>query len=186
MVSKPFLLPIERIFGLRDSEHHHVHEAYKPTIIIFGVNNISAESIELLAQKKELLVIERNPKKLLSYHERGINTICSDVYNIDLYEEIIDFKELKTVVSVIDDANANLFLLKKIRQLNKDALTIIIASLEDQGKKLYRAGANLVLVPDLTGRRILSETLTGGPQEVLTIGKLYFKELEKNFVYMRE
>jgi Kef-type K+ transport system membrane component KefB len=184
-LAKPLLAPIERLFGLRKGEHHHAHQAHKPAIIIFGINNVSAEAIEALAERKGLLVVEQNPKKTIPYRERGIDIICSDAYNIDLYEEHIDFSEVKTVVSVIADTNTNLFILKKMRQ-HKGVVSIIAASTEDEGRQLYKAGASMALIPNVTGRQLLTELLNGRPHEVHDLGKAYFKELDKHFVYWRE
>ena len=182
---KPILAPIEHVFGLRGAEQHHKHEKHKPKIIIVGVNVVSAEAIELLA-KKDLLIIEKNPKKLISYQERGLHTICSDVFNLDLYEELIDFSAVHTVASTIDDLSANTFLIRKVKHENKETLIIVTARMEEEGRKLYKYGASAVLVPDVTGRRTLAELLRAGKHEIHTAGALYFKELDKHFVYLRE
>jgi hypothetical protein len=184
-LSKPVLAPVERLFGLRGSEHHHAHEQHKPTTIIVGVNPMSAAVVELLAEKN-VLVIDQNPKKLASYHDRGIKTLCSDIYNVDLYEELIDFSALKTVVSTIGDTSANVFLIRKMHHANKNALIIATAQIEDEGRRLYRAGASLVLVPDVTGKRLLAELLETGSANIHSIGKIYQEELGKHFVYLRE
>jgi FlaA1/EpsC-like NDP-sugar epimerase len=181
---KPLLAPFEHLFGLRGKDHHHAHEAAKPEVVIIGVNSMSAETVELLAHNKSLLVIEKNPKKLHSYQERGIHTICSDVFNTDLYDELIDFTSVKSVASVMGDFSANAFLIRKLRSVNKKAALIVTARTEDQGRKLYKQGATLVLVPDVTGRRILADALSGDAH-IHDVGQAYEQELNKSFVYFR-
>jgi Trk K+ transport system NAD-binding subunit len=154
------------------------------------VNSTTAETVELLHKRKRILVIDYNPAKILSYKERGIPTICSDALNLDLYE-MTDFSQTQTVISAIHQHNANLFLIKKFHEINHELklrISIIVtASTEDWGKKLYRAGATLVLVPDLMGRRMLTEVLTADdPAVIRNVGKVYDEELHKNFVYIRE
>jgi Kef-type K+ transport system membrane component KefB len=189
-VFKPVIAPLDAIFGTRSDEHRNVPERFQPEVVIMGVNSMTAEAVELLHNKKKILVVDYNPAKILSYKERGIATICSDATNLDIYEGI-DFSKTTTVVSVLHQHNSNLFLLKMIREINHThktrITTIMSASHEDWGKKLYRAGATLVLIPDVMGRRMLSEVLSSDdPATIRNVGRVYFEELHKNFVYIRE
>jgi Trk K+ transport system NAD-binding subunit len=91
------------------------------------------------------------------------------------------------VVSVLHNSESNIFLIRKVRELNKTAPIIVTASSEDAGKKLYRSGATLVLVPDAVSRRLLSEILEANdPITIRNFGRVYHEELHKNFVYIRE
>jgi hypothetical protein len=182
---KPMLLPIEKIFGLRAEEHHHAHEKHKPKIVIVGVNAMSVEAIELLHNKTTLLLIEKDPAKTIVFKERGIHTICTDAYNQDLYDELVEFSGVETVLSVIDDVNTNIYFIRKVRELNVNTSIIATAHTEEQGKRLYKLGATWVLVPDVTSRRMLNELLHD-PKAVHEMGKVYYQELQKHFVYRRE
>jgi Kef-type K+ transport system membrane component KefB len=184
---KPMLAPVEQVFGLRPDEHHHAHEKYKPQVIILGVNAISVEAIEALHGKKNILVIEKDPARVIIFKERGVHTICTDAYNQDLYDELVDFSGVETVVSVIEDLATNIYFARKTRELNKSVSIIAVAHTEDQGKKLYRAGVTLALVPDIARRRLLSELLDApDAKAVHEAGKTYYAELQKHFVYRRE
>jgi len=188
--AKPFIAPFDDIFGTRPEEHRNMPDKYQPEVIIMGVNSMTAEAIEMLHKRKRILVIDYNPAKILSYRERGIPTICSDAVNPDLYDEI-DFRKVQSMVSVVHQHNSNALVIKKMHEINKQQGTriniIVSASTEDWGKKLYRAGATLVLIPDVIGRRMLTEILsTDDPATVRNIGRVYHEELHKNFVYIRE
>jgi len=183
---KPIMGPLDIIFGTRPEEHRNVPERYQPEIVIIGVNPMTAEAIETLHKKKKILVVEYNPAKLIIYKDKGIPSICSDALNLDIYEHV-DLTKMETVVSVVHEVNKNLFIIKKVREHNKGASIIVSTSTEDAGKKLYRAGATLVLIPDVMGRRMLSEILAADdPTVIRNIGKAYFAELHKNFVFIRE
>ena len=55
------------------------------------------------------------------------------------------------------------------------------------GKKLYRAGATLVLMPEVMGRRVLTEILsTEDAATIRNIGRVYYEEMHKKFVFIRE
>lgn len=185
MFFKQILAPVENIFGLRSDEQHHQHEKQKPQIVILGINNMSIEAIEQLHNKK-LLLIEKNPEKIIVLKERGIPTLCTDAYNQDLYDEHVDFSAVETVVSVVDAINTNTYFIRKIREINKKAHIVVIARTEEHGKRLYKVGATLVMVPDVTSRRMLSELLSLDTKALHDTGKTYYQELQKHFVYKRE
>jgi hypothetical protein len=183
---KPLIAPLDHVFGTRPEEHRNVPEKYQPEVVIIGVNPTTAEAIETLHGKKRILVIDYNPRKIIGYKERDIPTICSDALNLDLYEEI-DFAKTEAVVSVVHELSSNLFLIKAVHERNRKTAIILSAPTEDEGRKLYRAGATLVLMPDVMGRRMLTEILTANdPAVIRNIGKAYFHELHKNFVFIRE
>jgi Kef-type K+ transport system membrane component KefB/voltage-gated potassium channel Kch len=182
---KPLLAPVESIFGLRPEEHHHAHEKHKPQVVVIGVNNLSVEAIEALHGRKHLLVVEKNPSKIILLKEKGIHTLCTDIYNQDLYDEHVDFSQLETLICIADDLNANLYVIRKVRELSKKASLIVVAHTEDEGKRLYKAGATLVMVPEITSRRILSELIMK-PTMLRDVGAAYYTELHKNFVFIRE
>jgi Kef-type K+ transport system membrane component KefB len=187
---KPIIAPLDYVFGTRPEEHRNVPEKYQPQLIIIGVNPMTAEVIEKMPHRKKILVIDYNPRKIISYKERGIPTICTDALNIEIYESI-DFSKTETVVSVVHEMTSNLFILKTLHEIskkNEKKISIIMsASTEEWGKKLYRAGATLVLMPDVMGRRMLSEILSADdPATIRNIGRVYYEELHKNFVFIRE
>ena len=183
---KPFIAPLDIVFGTRPEEHRNVPHKFKPDIVIFGINATTAEAIETLQKDKKILVIDYNPKKIVIYKEKNIPTICGDALNIDLYEEI-DFSQTQAVISVVHEPNNSLFVIKKIREISKQINIIVIATTEDWGKRMYRAGATLVLIPDVMGRRMLAEILsTNNPTTIKNIGRVYYEELHKNFVFTKE
>jgi len=190
-VFKHFLGPLDKLFSSRAEQTRNIPESYKPQIIILGVNSTTAETIEVLHTTKRILVIDYNPTKIISYRERGIPTICNDATDPDLFEAI-DFSSVESVVSVVHQHTSNLVIIKKIQQISmeqKRKIQIIMsATTEEWGKKLYRSGATLVLMPDVISRKLLTEVLAAEDKgaTIRAIGKLYFDELHKNFVYIRE
>ena len=188
-IVQPLIAPMDVIFGTRAEEHRNVPANYQPQVVIIGVNPMTAEAIETLHGKKRILVIDYNPRKIISYKERNIPTVCTDALNPELYETI-DFSKTETVVSVVHESKSNLFLLKSMHELSKKGhkiAVVVSAATEDNAKRLYRAGATMVLMPDVMGRRLLSEILnTDDPAMIRNIGRVYYDELHKNFVFIRE
>lgn len=185
-LTRPLIDPIERIFGLRPDEVHHAHEMYAPEVLVVGINALSVEAIETARGKKKTVVIEKDPAKIASLHERGVTVLCVDAYNQDLFEELLDISKADMVVSAVSDLNLNLYFVKKVREHNKKASIIVMANEAGAGRKLYSAGATVVLIPEAIGRRLLHEIMISNENEFDKLRALYSKELHKNFVYKRE
>ncbi|HIH24262.1 TPA: hypothetical protein HA251_04480 [Candidatus Woesearchaeota archaeon] len=189
MFAKPFIAPLDHIFGTREEEHRNVPDKYRPEIVIIGVNPMTAETIETLAGKRKILVIDYNPSKIVTYKERGIPVICTDAAHAELYDEI-DWTNVKTLVSVVHEPLRNQYIIKRARDIEHDPkklAVIVTAPTEEWGRKHYRAGATLVLIPDVMGRRMLSELVAlDDPASIRNVGRVYYEELHKNFVFIRE
>jgi Kef-type K+ transport system membrane component KefB len=184
--AKPLIAPFDLLFGTRPEDHRNVPEHYQPQVVIMGVNPTTAEAIETWHKTKKVLVIDYNPRKILNYKERGIPTICSDALNRDLYNSI-DLSKTEVLVSAIHEMNSNLFIIKTVRELNKNTALVMSAATEEWGKKLYRAGATLVLMSDVMSRKMLAEVLNmRDAATIRNLGRVYYEELHKNFVFIRE
>lgn len=187
---KPWIGPMDTLFGTRPEEHRNVPAKYEPELVIIGVNPMTAEAIESTHKHRRILVIDYNPRKILSYKERGIPTICTDAISADLYKTI-DFTRTEVVVSAIHSMAGQQFIIRAMREINRhtkpDISIIVSATTEEQARKLYRSGATLVLLPEIMGRRMLSEVLIADdPATLRNVGKVYYEELHKNFVFIRE
>jgi Kef-type K+ transport system membrane component KefB/Trk K+ transport system NAD-binding subunit len=191
---KPYLEPFTQLFGTRDAEHHTAPHKYQPEAVIFGVNTMTAGVVEqFLLRKRKLLLVDANPNRLAPYRERSIPVVCSDATNEDLFTRM-DFSKAAVVISTLHNRtetlagpDTNTYLIKKVREASKDAVIIVTAETEEWGRRLYTAGATLVLVPSVMGRKVLSHLLSGEHfDDAITLGKEYDHELRKPFVYLRK
>jgi len=55
------------------------------------------------------------------------------------------------IVSTIPEFETNLLLTKKIRQINKEAIIIVVSHQIGEADKLYEAGATYVIMPHFLG-----------------------------------
>jgi Kef-type K+ transport system membrane component KefB len=187
---RPLIAPLDLLFGTRPEEHTNMPEKYQPELIIIGVNTTTAEAIDTAHAKKRMLIVDYNPRKLIQYKEKGIPTVCTDAIHSDFFESI-DLTKTEIIVSAVHELSSNLHLLKITHEAGKKhkrKLDVIVStSSEDNARKLYRAGATVVLIPEIMGRKLLSETVVADdPAVIRNIGKVYYEEMHKNFVFMRE
>jgi voltage-gated potassium channel len=75
-------------------------------------------------------------------------------------KEVLDkikVKSLKTVISTVPNTRDNLFLVRYIKNKNKKINMIVTANHVHQAKRLYRAGADYVILPHIiSGEKVAS------------------------------
>ncbi len=115
--------------------------------VIFGYNRLGYNLVNSLKKsKKNILVIDYNPEKIKQLEKNKIDFIYGDVSNLELLCEL-DLSKTKTIISTISDLDADLLLIKKIKEHNYKIKLIFVADDVDMALKLYNFGADYVIMP---------------------------------------
>lgn len=131
----------------------------KKHVIVCGFGrNGSRACEELLASGREFVIIEKDPE---------MKEIIPDTMKWFIGDATVD-ENLKTVgietadviiITTPSDA-ANVFITLTARHLNEKIRIIARASNKETENKLYRAGANKVILPDLLGGMFMAQLVT--------------------------
>lgn len=145
--------------------------------ILFGENRIGFSIMEgFLKMKKKSLVVDFNPSRVKRLCKLGLKCIYGDASDSDFLEEIKVSKS-KLVVSTIPEIDINLFLIKKIRESNKEGIIIVTAKQINEAKTLYSAGADYVILPHLLGGKYVANLIENAKEDK----EMYKKEKETQF-----
>ncbi|MBI2622295.1 NAD-binding protein, partial [Candidatus Microgenomates bacterium] len=79
----------------------------------------------------------------------NVTTIFGDISDPEVLEKA-NVKKAKLIISTVTDLDDNLVLIAESKRAGKARL-VVVANDEDEAKELYRAGADLVVVPHLVG-----------------------------------
>ncbi|PLW79385.1 sodium:proton exchanger [Candidatus Woesearchaeota archaeon] len=132
-----------------DEMKHHKGKEHE--VLLFGYNQIGTDLLNSLKKlKKEFLIIDYNPDKIIDLSRQGFDCKFGDVNDSELLGEL-DLFCVKLVISTIPDTELNLFLIEKIREINKEAIIIIISHQIDDAITLYEKGATYVILPHFLG-----------------------------------
>lgn len=122
-------------------------------VVLCGVGRTGRQVMkELMALGQEFVVIERDPQRLEWIHER-FPEVLTVVGDATLDENLKESGILKArgLLSCLSSDTDNVFVCLSARDLNPD-LTIVARALEEGSvEKLYRAGANHVVSPNISG-----------------------------------
>ena len=146
----------------------------KKKIVIFGCHRMGRLFLKAFREeKKGLLVIDYNPDIIRSLIRKRIPCIYGDISNTEVLEKA-DIWSSEAVVSTIPDIEDNLTLLERIKEKNKEIIVIVTANSLEEGEKLYKAGADYVILPKVIGGEVgakLVKKLLRNKKEIKDIRK---------------
>jgi len=120
-------------------------------IILFGCHRMGSLFLkEFEKRKDDLIVVDYNPEIIQSLINKKIPCIYGDFMNSEVIEKT-NLKQAEMIISTIADEEDNLYLIKKARKLSPNALIFVVARRISEALKLYGAGADYVLIPQIIG-----------------------------------
>ncbi|MCK5062363.1 MAG: cation:proton antiporter [Candidatus Aenigmarchaeota archaeon] len=144
-----YLTLFERPGKKIDEHKYHKDENYD--IILFGHDDIGYDITTSLKKiKKKFLIIDYDPKVIINLSKEGYDCKYGDVNDTELLDEL-NFSKSKMIISTIPAIDTNLLLIRKVKDVNKDAIISVVAQQIDDALKLYDAGATYVIMPHFLG-----------------------------------
>src|SRR3989344_5406468 len=124
--------------------------------VLLGYNRIGFSILKSLPKLKgDYVVVDYNPDTIKKLCRENVKCIYGDMGDIEFLQDI-RIEKAKLIVSTVPEIEANLLLLNKIRQKNKDTVVIVTARQISEAFKLYKAGADYVILPHFPGGDYIS------------------------------
>ena len=141
--------------GRKIDEHIH-HKGRNYDIILFGCNRIGFSLLKSLKKLgKNLLIIDYDPEIITCLAKKGYECRYGDANDIEFLNKL-NFSKTKMIISTIPDIETNLLLIRKIKEVNKKAIIIIVSHQIEEALKLYESGATYVIMPYFLGGQHVS------------------------------
>jgi len=143
-------LNILRKVGANKERYEFIEDNSKE-IVIFGCHRMGNLILkEFEKNKDDVMVVDYNPEIIRSLIDKKIPCIYGDFMHEEILEKI-NLKNSNIFVSTIPDFEDNISLIKKINIANKKAVVIVVADNLSDAKKLYKQGADYVILPKFLG-----------------------------------
>ena len=141
-----------RVFDVFTTERlEYLSNEKKPKVILCGHNRLGYSILRKFKKdKKKVLVVDYNPEIISHIVKDGFHCIYGEVTD----EEIVDrmhLNQINMLVSTVPNINDSLFLIRKTREVNKRAKILVTAGQIEEALKLYKAGADYVILPHFLG-----------------------------------
>jgi len=124
----------------------------------FGRNGLKAAE-ELSRSRKDFIIIEQDAERISFSKYKNFQFIKGDA---TLDEILIEagIEKANTIITTLPKDSDNVFITLTARELNRSINIISRASEEKSEKKLIRAGANFVVMPDTLGGLHMAQIIT--------------------------
>ncbi|MCL5969974.1 MAG: cation:proton antiporter [Patescibacteria group bacterium] len=156
--------PYLKFFEKKDAYRENIAvglQGLEDHIILVGADGMGQSILDTIkTSKNKVMVVDFNPDIIKKLQEKNITSLFGDISDFDIQERL-NLGQAKIIISTIPDSENNLLLVKKLNKLSRKTKIIVCAESIDEAKKLYKAGADYVVMPDLTGGKHVGKILTG-------------------------
>ncbi|MAG39023.1 hypothetical protein CMO90_02950 [Candidatus Woesearchaeota archaeon] len=179
--SNKYLKPFESLSKV-NKKLAHIEEKPTHKILMIGFDRMGYTIAKSLRKmKKDFLVVDFNPdiiKKLISKKQP---CLYGDISDVDIMK-MLRLEQVEMVISTIPDPIAARLLIKKVKEKNKEAKIIVSALEIEEALKLYKEGADYVIIPHLLGGHqvgIMLEDVSDDIEKLIETKVTHLKELRE-------
>lgn len=148
ILSKPLA-----IFDIQDTGKRleYLPKELEYDVLLIGYDRIGYNIFKMLTKaKKSFLVIDFNPDIIKRLVAKRISCIYGDVGDPEILERL-NLSKTQLAISTVPDMNDNIHIIKKVKRENPGAVIYTTASVIDDALRLYREGADYVILPHFLG-----------------------------------
>jgi len=164
---------------LPDENEDHTYDA-----ILIGYDRIGYNILHTFEKgKKNCLIIDFNPDIIKRLVKRRVHCMYGNIADEEIIERI-NFRKAELVVSTAPIYEDNLKLIRKTKSVNHKAVIFVRAESIDDALKLYRAGADYVILPHFLGGERVSGIIdeSKGSLKIIAKTKLnHMQDLKKTY-----
>lgn len=143
-------------------------------VVIIGAHRVGGEIVRFLKKEKQaLVVLDYNPHQVELLLAQDIPVIYGDMLDPDILD-ILNLEEAKMVISTSPDPEGNKTLLEDLKVRHISIPVIVRSETVKEAQRLYKAGADYVIIPDILAGDLLLEML-----KIHMSDKSYFKDRPK-------
>lgn len=124
-------------------------DGYKDHLLLLGCDRSGGVVSDYLSKKEiDHMVIDFDPKVIERMTALGVRAVLGDVIDVDILEQS-GMDKAKMVISTIPGYEEDEIILEYLKKHNPRCTAVLTASSANEAKKLYKMGADYVIVPDL-------------------------------------
>jgi voltage-gated potassium channel len=126
-------------------------ESLEGHVVVCGYGKIGEKVCEVLDDsKREYVVVDNNPTIAKLLRETKINVVEGDATHSRVLK-MARIEKAKGLVTTFGSDTNNVFVILTARELNPDLLIASRAVSEEVVNKMHRAGAGIVVLPEVVG-----------------------------------
>jgi Kef-type K+ transport system membrane component KefB len=170
--------PLNILNRFKSKEEELEYKKNGTKIILIGCHRMGSLLLkEFEEEKKDIFVIDYNPEIIKHLMNKRIPCIYGDYANEEVLQKS-DIKKAEMLVSTIPDVEDNLMIIKKTKKINPKIIIFIVADRISEAIKLYQAGADYVILPQVIGGEIATQIIRKVKKDKTELKKIKKDHLE--------
>jgi Kef-type K+ transport system membrane component KefB len=153
----PYLSPFLSFFERKKTYEEEGDFGASKEVVLVGAQRIGKRIINYI-HKDNLLIIDFDPLTIDYLKKLEFSHIFGDIKDPHLFEEI-NLKKTKLVISTSPQFEDNLFLVKKIKEINNKIKVIVRSQDKEDALLLYETGADYVFLPHFLSGEYLGKII---------------------------
>jgi hypothetical protein len=131
----------------------------KYKVALFGYGRTGKVLLPVLNEFGATVVVDFDPHVVEMGSKLGLGEIVyGDISDVELYDQL-GLKDVEVIVSTVPDFADSTQLLDEVRSWGRKPVVVVTAVDETDARKLYRMGADYVLIPNQVGGEYLAGLL---------------------------
>lgn len=132
---------------------------YRDHVVVAGAHRMGRNIVSALARmKKKFVVVDFDPQIVEEVRRHRMKVLYGDISDIEIQERA-GLTYAAVVISTVPDMRDSLTLIEHMKKTNPHGKVIVTAETEWEGRELYLAGADYVLIPHFIGGEQLADLI---------------------------
>ncbi len=165
-----------------NKELHYFTEENIYNVILVGYDRIGYSIFRKLhLLKKGTLIVDFNPDIIKKLIREKIPCVYGDIGDVETVSKM-NLGDVEWLISTIPDHTSNILLIKKLKEVNREAHIIVTSYFVDEALELYDMGADYVILPHLLGGEHVSfllEEVSSNIDKLIDTKLEHIKELRR-------
>lgn len=154
-----FFEPVLGIFERPRSVEPRAEKKRAPSYILFGHNRIGYTLLDYLEKTKaNVLVVDYDPLMVDALQKKKIAVQYGDAGDTEMLRRL-PWKNVQYVISTIPREDVNTLLIATVRREKHRARVVVTSHDIDEALRLYKRGADFVIMPHFLGGTFMVDTL---------------------------
>ena len=175
---EPALTFISKVLPIKQKKLHYQTRETKYSVVLIGKHRMGSVLFDSLKSlRKKVMVVDYNPDIIKDMISKRETCMYGDIATKEVLENL-KLNQVKILISTVPSEKDSLYLINNVKQKNKRIKVFVTANHMHQAKKLYDAGADYVILPQVLSGEKVSLLL----KKVLKDTK-YSKKLKENHAH---
>lgn len=132
---------------------------FRNHIVIYGAHRMGERIVDYLMDREEkFIVVERDPEVVKHLSGKGIKCVYGDAENEEIFKKV-NLGNARIVIITIPYADASSFVIRKAKRMDSKIKILVRAHSEMDAERLYKAGADVVIIPEFVSAEKLIKKL---------------------------